>query len=88
MTLLAFDWAMIIEKLILIVIIVLTTLLITLYTTFGERKVAAILQDRPGPNRAGPFGLLQPLADGLKLIMKEEIIPTSASKWLFILGPD
>ena len=87
MTLLSFDWALVIEKLILIVIIVLTTLLITLYTTFGERKVAAILQDRPGPNRAGPFGLLQPLADGLKLIMKEEIIPTSASKWLFILGP-
>ena len=87
MTLLAFDWAFIIEKLILIVIIVLTTFLITLYTTFGERKVAAILQDRPGPNRAGPFGLLQPLADGLKLIMKEEIIPNAASKWLFILGP-
>lgn len=87
MTLLSFDWAMIIEKLILIIIIVLTTLLITLYTTFGERKVAAILQDRPGPNRAGPFGLLQPLADGLKLIMKEEIIPTAASRWLFILGP-
>ena len=87
MILLSFDWALVIEKLILIVIIVLTTLLITLYTTFGERKVAAILQDRPGPNRAGPFGLLQPLADGLKLIMKEEIIPTSASKWLFILGP-
>jgi len=75
MTLLSIDAAFIIEKLILIVIIVLTTLLITLYTTFGERKVAAILQDRPGPNRAGPFGLLQPLADGLKLIMKEEIIP-------------
>ena len=65
MTLISFDWALVIEKLILIVIIVLTTLLITLYTTFGERKVAAILQDRPGPNRAGPFGLLQPLADGL-----------------------
>ena len=87
MTLLAFDWAFIIEKLILIVIIVLTTLLITLYTTFGERKVAAILQDRPGPNRAGPFGLLQPLADGLKLIMKEEIIPDASSRWLFIIGP-
>ena len=87
MTLHSFDWALVIEKLILIIIIVLTTLLITLYTTFGERKVAAILQDRPGPNRVGPFGLFQPLADGLKLIMKEEIIPTAASKWLFILGP-
>ncbi|MGL1465907.1 NADH-quinone oxidoreductase subunit H, partial [Vibrio parahaemolyticus] len=48
-----------------------------MYTTFAERKVAAILQDRPGPNRAGPFGLFQPFADGLKLIMKEEIIPNT-----------
>jgi NADH-quinone oxidoreductase subunit H len=87
MNLLAVDMAFIIEKLILIAIVVFASLGIALYTTFGERKVAAILQDRPGPNRAGPFGLLQPLADGLKLIMKEEIIPTASSKWLFILGP-
>jgi len=87
MTLLALDWAFLIEKLVLIVIIVFASLGIALYTTFGERKVAAILQDRPGPNRAGPFGLLQPLADGLKLIMKEEIIPNASSKWLFIIGP-
>lgn len=87
MNLLAVDVAFIIEKLILIAIVVFASLGIALYTTFGERKVAAILQDRPGPNRAGPFGLLQPLADGLKLIMKEEIIPTASSKWLFILGP-
>ncbi|TAH09112.1 MAG: NADH-quinone oxidoreductase subunit NuoH [Sphingobacteriia bacterium] len=87
MTLLAFDWILMVEKLILIAIIVFASLGIALYTTFAERKVAAILQDRPGPNRAGPFGLLQPFADGLKLIMKEEIIPNSASKALFILGP-
>jgi NADH-quinone oxidoreductase subunit H len=87
MNLLAVDMAFIIEKLILIAIVVFASLGIALYTTFGERKVAAILQDRPGPNRAGPFGLLQPLADGLKLIMKEEIIPNASSKWLFILGP-
>ena len=74
MTLLSFDWALVIEKLILIVIIVLTTLLITLYTTFGERKVAAILQDRPGPNRVGPFGLLQPLADGYRNWQKKEYV--------------
>ena len=87
MTILAFDWGLVIEKLILIAVVVFGSLGIALYTTFGERKVAAILQDRPGPNRAGPFGLLQPLADGVKLIMKEEIIPNAANKWLFILGP-
>ncbi len=87
MTLLAFDWLLLIEKLILIAIIVFASLGIALYTTFAERKVAALLQDRPGPERAGPFGLFQPFADGLKLITKEEIIPGSASKGLFILGP-
>ncbi|HJV18597.1 MAG TPA: NADH-quinone oxidoreductase subunit NuoH [Sediminibacterium sp.] len=87
MTLLAFDWAFLLEKLILIAIIVLASLGIALYTTFAERKVAGALQDRPGPNRAGPFGLFQPFADGLKLIMKEEIIPNTSNKGLFILGP-
>jgi NADH-quinone oxidoreductase subunit H len=87
MTILSLDLGFIIEKLIMIAIVVFASLGIALYTTFGERKVAAILQDRPGPSRAGPFGLLQPLADGLKLIMKEEIIPNAANKWLFILGP-
>jgi NADH-quinone oxidoreductase subunit H len=87
MTLLAFDWLLMIEKLILIAIIVFASLGIALYTTFAERKVAALLQDRPGPERAGPFGLFQPFADGLKLITKEEIIPGSANKGLFILGP-
>ena len=87
MTLLALDWLLIIEKLVLIAIIVFASLGIALYTTFAERKVAAVLQDRPGPERAGPFGLFQPFADGLKLIMKEEIIPNSSNKALFILGP-
>ena len=81
------DWILLIEKLALIAIVVFASLGIALYTTFGERKVAAILQDRPGPNRAGPFGLLQPLADGVKMFTKEDIIPNSANKWLFILGP-
>ena len=63
------------------------SLVIAMYTTFAERKVAAVLQDRRGPNRAGPFGLLQPLADGLKLFFKEEIIPNFSSKALFVLGP-
>lgn len=85
--LLAIDMALVIEKLVLIVIVVMASLVIAMYTTFAERKVAAILQDRRGPNRAGPFGLLQPLADGLKLFFKEEIIPNFSSKALFILGP-
>ena len=85
--LLAIDWPFITEKLVLILIVVMASLGIAMYTTFAERKVAAILQDRRGPNRAGPFGLLQPLADGLKLFFKEEIIPDFSSKFLFILGP-
>jgi NADH-quinone oxidoreductase subunit H len=57
------------------------------YTTLLERRVIARFQSRVGPNRAGPQGLLQPLADGIKLIFKEELIPASADKWTFILAP-
>jgi len=78
---------LIVEKLSLILVVVMASLLIAMYTTFAERKVAAILQDRRGPNRAGPFGLFQPLADGVKLFFKEEIVPSYSSKFLFILGP-
>ena len=84
---LSIDLGLVIEKLVLIVVVISASLVIAMYTTFAERKVAAILQDRRGPNRAGPFGLLQPLADGLKLFFKEEIIPNLSSKFLFILGP-
>ena len=63
------------------------TLLIATYSTYAERKVAAFLQDRIGPNRAGPWGLLQPIADAGKMFFKEDFIPSQASKWLFILGP-
>jgi NADH-quinone oxidoreductase subunit H len=81
------DFAYILEKFLLIVGVIMGSLVIAMYTTYAERKVAGILQDRIGPNRAGPFGLLQPVADGVKLFMKEEIIPLTSSKWLFILGP-
>lgn len=85
--LLAIDLFFVIEKLVLIVAIVSVSLVIAMYETYAERKVAAFIQDRRGPNRAGPFGLLQPLADGLKLFMKEEIIPNTSNRFLFILGP-
>jgi len=87
MVLLQIDWWFIIGKLILIAVIVTTALIVAMYSTYAERKIAAFLQDRRGPNRAGPFGLLQPVADGVKLFMKEEIIPTLSSKTLFVLGP-
>lgn len=68
-------------------VIFLISLGIAAYATYGERKVAAFLQDRIGPDRAGPFGLLQPVADGVKMFLKEEIIPNVSDKVLFILGP-
>ncbi len=79
--------AFVIEKFILVVIIFAISLLIAMYSTYAERKVAAFLQDRLGPDRAGPFGILQPLADGVKMFMKEEIVPANSNKWLFMVGP-
>ena len=77
----------IVIKFVLIVIIFSISLVIAMYSTYAERKIAAFFQDRLGPNRAGPFGILQPLADGAKMFLKEEIIPTNASGFLFIVGP-
>jgi NADH-quinone oxidoreductase subunit H len=87
MHLLAIDWYYILEKFVLIAIIVGLSMLVAMYATYAERKVAAFLQDRIGPNRAGPFGIFQPLADGGKLFFKEEIIPLASSKTLFVIGP-
>jgi len=77
----------IIYKAILVLAVFAITLLIATYSTYAERKIAAFLQDRVGPDRAGPFGILQPLADAVKMFMKEEMIPSVSNKWLFILGP-
>src|ERR1044071_2668932 len=81
------DWPLIIEKLVLVAVVIVFSLIVAMYATWWERKFAAFLQDRIGPNRAGPFGIFQPLADGGKLFFKEEIIPLVSSKFLFILGP-
>ncbi len=74
-------------KIIFIAVVFGISLFIAMYTTYAERKLAAFLQDRLGPNRAGPFGILQPLADGIKLFFKEEFIPKVSDRMLFILGP-
>lgn len=81
------EGAFILEKLILVVVVFTVTLVIAMYSTLAERKIAGFMQDRYGPDRAGIFGILQPLCDGGKFFFKEEIIPAGAHKTLFILGP-
>jgi len=71
----------------LIVAIVLPLMLCVAYLTLWERKLIGWMQIRIGPNRVGPRGLLQPIADGVKLLLKEIIVPTNADRGLFILGP-
>jgi NADH-quinone oxidoreductase subunit H len=87
MYLLQIDWYFILEKFLLVGFIISLSMIVAMYATYAERKVAAFLQDRIGPNRAGIFGILQPLADGGKLFFKEEIIPLASSKTLFVIGP-
>ncbi len=74
-------------KVLVIIAIFAITLAITAFSTVAERKMAAFFQDRLGPNRAGPYGIFQVLADAVKLFFKEDFIPAKANKWLFILGP-
>ncbi len=81
------EYSELIFKVIFVIAVFAVSLLIAMYSTYAERKIAAFMQDRVGPDRAGPFGILQPLADGVKMFMKEEIIPANADKALFILGP-
>jgi NADH-quinone oxidoreductase subunit H len=77
----------IIYKAIVCLAVFLLSLGVAAYATLWERKFAAFLQDRVGPDKAGPWGLLQPLADGGKMFFKEEIIPNVSNRFLFILGP-
>ena len=70
------------------VLVVFTVILLAVaYMTLAERRISAFIQDRLGPNRVGPFGLLQPIADGLKNVLKEETLPASADRFYFILAP-
>ncbi len=81
------DSTIIIEKSVIIVAVFAITMVMAMYSTLAERKIAAWLQDRIGPNRAGKGGILQPLADGLKLFSKEEFFPNTPNRLLFITGP-
>jgi NADH-quinone oxidoreductase subunit H len=76
-------WLIAVKALIVFVICVLLTLM----SVWGERRLVGRMQQRPGPNRVGPFGLIQALADGVKLALKEDIIPTAADKIVFVLAP-
>jgi len=77
----------IIYKLTLSAIILGMSLLVAMYSTLVERKFAGFIQDRHGPDRAGPWGIFQPLCDGGKLFFKEEYMPNTADKFLYLLGP-
>ncbi len=85
--LLLFSAGLIVEKIILISVLFAVTLGVAAYSTYGERKFAAFFQDRLGPDRAGPWGILQPIADGVKMFTKEDFRPNEAERWLYILAP-
>jgi NADH-quinone oxidoreductase subunit H len=85
---LAFIWSFaIVREVIAILVITVVLLLSVAYFTYWERKVLAWVQLRKGPNVVGPFGLLQPIADGVKLFMKETVVPTGANRVVFIAAP-
>ena len=81
------ELAFVIEKFVLVTVIFMVSLGVAAYSTLAERKIAAFLQGRVGPSRAGWGGMFQPLADGAKMFFKEEIIPSQSNRFLFIAGP-
>jgi NADH-quinone oxidoreductase subunit H len=81
------DMTLVLEWVIKSIVLILFGIVGFAYTTYFERRALARIQTRIGPNRAGPAGLLQPVADAIKLIFNEELIPTKADKFLFLLAP-
>src|SRR5437588_4596620 len=81
------DWTDVGLSVLKIVIVLLFVLNVTPIMVWVERRSSALIQDRPGPNRVGPFGLFQSFADALKFFMKEDVIPAQANRWLYILAP-
>jgi NADH-quinone oxidoreductase subunit H len=81
------DWTDVGLEVLKIVVILLFILNVTPIMVWVERRGSALIQDRPGPNRVGPFGLFQSFADALKFLMKEDVIPAQANKWLYTLAP-
>ena len=84
---LPFGWQLTIKSLVGIIIIMICLILAVAYMTLAERRVIGFMQVRLGPNRVGPWGLLQPFADVFKLVFKEVILPTNANRFLFLVAP-
>src|SRR5258708_6822682 len=81
------DWVDVALSILKIAIVLLAILNVTPIMVWVERRGSALIQDRPGPNRVGPFGLFQSFADALKFILKEDIVPNTANKFLYTLAP-
>ena len=81
------DFQYVIGALVKIAVFWIFIMLVVAYTVYAERRVLAVIQNRLGPNRVGWQGLLQPFADLLKFIFKEDIIPLAVNKWLYVLAP-
>ncbi len=81
------DFQFLAGTLIKILVVFTFVMLVLAYMIYAERRVLALIQNRLGPNRVGPFGLLQPFADLLKFVFKEDIIPLAVNKWLYLLAP-
>src|SRR5262252_10395305 len=80
-------WWLPVWTLVKIIVIAVPLIIGVAYLTYAERKVIGYMQVRIGPNRVGPFGLLQPFADVLKMLFKEIVVPSGANRWLFFIAP-